>query len=172
MARGNGPTERHLAELAEPHRGHSIVVIGPGPGIGMEAAASTGARRVVGVDPSPVMRAACRRRCAPLTDRVDFEFVDGTAAHTGQPDAAADVVISVNNLFIWPDRAAGLHEIYRILRPGGCLLVSTHNKWLPGGRDALAANVQDAGFTDVTTWAWEPPGPGATQAAQLRAVRP
>lgn len=174
MAQGNGPTERHMIDLAGPQAGETVVLIGPGPGIGVQAAGTTGASRVIAIDPSPIMLDACRRRCAPLTrdPALDLEFREGTAANTRLADSAADIVISVNNIFIWPDRAAGLAELYRILRPGGRLLVSTHEKWLPGGLDALAADVRDAGFTGQRTWTWQPPGRGATPAAQLRAARP
>jgi hypothetical protein len=59
-----------------------------------------------------------------------------------------------------------------VLRPGGRLLLSTHEKWLPVPRHTLAAEVQEAGFTDVQTWTWDPPGVAAARAAQLRAYRP
>lgn len=172
MAHGNGPTERHVVTLANPQPDETVVFIGPGPGVGVAAAAAT-ARRVVAVDPSPEMLAACRRRCAPLVrDGLDLHLHEGTAEHTGQPDATADVVISVNNVMLWPDRTAGLTELLRILRPGGRLYISVHNKWLPGGLDTLAADTRAAGFTDVETWTWQPPTRAATLAAQLRARRP
>lgn len=171
MARGNGPTERHMIALAELQPGQTVVLVGPGPGIGVQAALAARAARVIAVDPSPVMLAACRRRCAGA-EGVELECVAGTAADTDQGDQVADVVVTVNNIFLWPDRAAGLAELHRILRPGGRLLVSAHDKWLPEGRAALADQIRDAGFTDVQTWTWEPPGRGATLAAQLRALRP
>lgn len=174
MAHGNGPTERHMIALAAPEASETVVLIGPGPGVGVQAALTAGASRVIAVDPSPVMLAACRRQGAPLAEDPEpsLELVEGTASDTRQADRSADIVISVNNIFIWPDRAAGLVELYRVLRPGGQLLVSTHDKWLPAGRDALADDVRGIGFTDVQTWTWEPPGRGATLATQLRATRP
>ena len=173
MAKGNGPTERHMIDLAGLRADNTVVLIGPGPGIGVQAAVTAGASRVIAIDPSPIMLAACRRRCAPATHdpAIDLEFIEGTVANTSLTDGAADVVISVNNIFIWPDRAAGLVELYRILRPGGRLLVSAHEQWLPGGREGLAADVRDAGFADEQTWTWQPPGRGARPAAQLRATR-
>ncbi|MEJ3655480.1 class I SAM-dependent methyltransferase [Actinomycetes bacterium KLBMP 9759] len=170
MARGNAETERHLVRLAELGPDDDVLVVGPGPGIGLEAAAAT-AGHVVGVDPSDAMVAACRRRCAASIDGGVVEVRLGDAAHTGQGDASVDVVLSVNNVMLWPDRKAGFTELHRVLRPGGRMLVSVHEKWLPGGLSGLAAAVAEAGFGDVETWTWEPPGRGATTAAQLKARR-
>ncbi|MGH3315769.1 MAG: class I SAM-dependent methyltransferase, partial [Nocardioidaceae bacterium] len=93
----------------------------------------------------------------------------GDAADTGQQDDSADVAISVNSYMLWPDPPAGLAELRRVLRSDGRLLFSVHERWLPGGRDDLAAAVGDAGFVDVVTELWEPPGRAAATAVQLRA---
>lgn len=171
MARGNGPTERHLVELAELGSDDAVLVVGPGPGVGLAAAGSVAAR-VVGVDPSELMLAASGQRCAALVEAGTVTLVQGDAANTGQADASTDVVLSVNNVVLWPDRAAGFAELHRVLRPGGRLLLSMHEKWLDGGPTALAAVVGAAGFAEVTTWTWDPPGRGAARAVQLRALRP
>jgi arsenite methyltransferase len=39
-------------------------------------------------------------------------------------DASFDKVYSVNTVFFWPDVAAGLSEIRRVLRPGGRLVIA------------------------------------------------
>jgi ubiquinone/menaquinone biosynthesis C-methylase UbiE len=169
MAHGNAATEHHVVEVAAPTETETVLIVGPGPGVGLEAAARRAAR-VVGVDPSEDMLALCRQRCAAMLDRVDLR--EGTAEQTGQEDGSADVVVSVNNVQLWPDRAAGFAELFRVLRPGGRLLLSSHEKWLPVARHVLAAEVTTAGFTDLQTWRWEPPGPWSALAAQLRAVKP
>jgi ubiquinone/menaquinone biosynthesis C-methylase UbiE len=57
MARANAGTERHLVELAELGSGETVLVLGPGPGVGLlEAGPRAG--QVIGVDPSAVMRDA------------------------------------------------------------------------------------------------------------------
>ena len=171
MARGNAATELHVVELAGLAEHEAVLVLGPGPGVGLHAAALR-CERAVGVDPSELMLAACRQRSAELVKDGVVQLRLGDAENTGQPDASVDVVLSVNNVMIWPDWHAGFTELHRVLRPGGRMLLSAHDKWLPGGLTALADAVGMAGFDDIRTWTWEPPGRGASTAAQLQARRP
>lgn len=171
MARGNADTERHLVELADLEQDDAVLVLGPGAGVGLHAAAMRSGQ-AVGVDPSEMMLAACRQRCADLINTGRVQLVLGDAENTGQLDASVDVVLSVNNVMLWPDWRAGFAELSRVLRPGGRMLLSAHDKWLPGGLPALTAAVEGAGFRDAETWTWQPSGRAATTPAQLRAYRP
>ncbi len=54
---------------------------------------------------------------AGLTGRV--RGVEGDAQNLPFKDNFADLVVSRNSLFEWPDMLAGFREAYRILRPGG-----------------------------------------------------
>ncbi|RZQ60405.1 class I SAM-dependent methyltransferase [Amycolatopsis suaedae] len=164
MARGNAATEHHVVGVAGLTGTETVLVVGPGPGVGLAAAAARAAV-VIGVDPSAAMLDACRQRCG---DEVTLRR--GTAEHTGLADDSVDVVLSVNNVQLWDDREAGFAELRRVLRPGGRLVLSAHEKWLPLPRHELADEVAAAGFTDLQTWVWDPPGFGASRAAQLRAV--
>ena len=171
MARGNAATELHLVELADLGQDDVVLALGPGPGIGLQAAGAR-SRHVIGIDPSEVMLQAAGRRCAKLIEQGRVQLVRGLAEDTGQADVSVDVVLAVNSVQIWPDWQAGFAEVYRVLRPGGRLLLSAHQKWLPGGLPALANAVENAGFGEVRTWTWEPPGRAAGTAAQLSARRP
>ncbi|MGW2564212.1 class I SAM-dependent methyltransferase [Streptomyces sp. NPDC001514] len=171
MAHGNAATERRMVDLAAPAEQDMVLVVGPGPGVGLQAAAERSAR-VIGVDPSDVMLDMCRRRCGGLIEQGRVRLTTGTADRTGMPATSVDAVISVNNVHLWPDVPAGLAELHRVLCPGGRLLLSAHERWLPGGLPALADAVRSAGFDGVRTWTWNPPGCSAGSAAQLRAIRP
>ncbi|AXE24889.1 SAM-dependent methyltransferase [Streptomyces globosus] len=171
MARVNAATERHAVLLAAPTERDTVLVVGPGPGVGLEAAARRSAH-VIGIDPSPAMLAAARRRCAGALARGRLRLTAGTADRTGLPDGSVDIVMAVNNVQLWPDVPAALAELRRVLRPGGRILLCTHLKWLPGGSATLADGVRAAGFESVRTWTWEPPGRMASTAALLSAARP
>lgn len=153
MARTNIDVERRVVKLAHVAPGETALVIGPGPGVGLRLAAeATHDGRVIGVEPSPVMRAQAAERCADLISAGRVEVREGTAAETGAAGGSVDVVITVNNVMFWPDREAGFAELYRALRAGGRLVVCSHLLGLQSAGmdvDQLRAEVERAGFVDV-----------------------
>ncbi|MEV4020313.1 class I SAM-dependent methyltransferase [Nonomuraea angiospora] len=81
------------------------------------------AERLCGIDPSPDML----RQAARHNRGRDVELRLGTAENTGYPDDSFDVVVSVNNVAMWPDLEAGVNELRRVTRPGGRLLIAWHS---------------------------------------------
>lgn len=71
------------------------------------------------VDLSPAAVRLCNLAAdqAGLAGRV--RAVEGDATNLPLRDRFADLVISRNSLFEWPDQLAGVKEAYRILKPGG-----------------------------------------------------
>jgi arsenite methyltransferase len=171
MAGVNADTERYVVDQAKLHSADTVVVVGPGPGIGLRAAAeATPNGLAIGVEPAELMRQTAQRRCADLPpDR--FRLVPGTAAATGLPTESADAVLSVDSAQLWPDLPAALTELRRVLRPGGRLLVTVHT-WI-----ALGLGVADlrraaltAGLVDVQCYQLAHDAPTGS-AIQLRAAR-
>ncbi|MEU3275526.1 class I SAM-dependent methyltransferase [Saccharomonospora sp. NPDC006951] len=171
MASSNAATERHISTVAGAGNEETALVVGPGPGVGLAEVAAKAAV-TIGVDPSRDMLGLCGQRCAGEIARGTVRLHHGTAASTGQEAESVDVVISVNNVQFWEDRNAAFGELFRVLRPGGRIVLSAHEKSLPVSRHELADELEQAGFTDLQTWVWDPPGPAAPRAAQLRAWRP
>jgi ubiquinone/menaquinone biosynthesis C-methylase UbiE len=49
--------------------------------------------------------------------------VVGSAESIALPDESVDAVVSRGSFYFWQDRAQGLREIWRILRPGGRAMI-------------------------------------------------
>jgi ubiquinone/menaquinone biosynthesis C-methylase UbiE len=77
---------------------------------------------VVGLDLSPEQIDRARRRGAHLGERV--AWVEGNAIDLPFDTGEFDLVYSLGSLKHWPDRARGLRECLRVLRPGGRLWVA------------------------------------------------
>lgn len=115
----------HPVEGADIAAGETVLDVGAGAGADCFLAArltgETG--RVVGVDPSPAMRALAERH----RDREGLHWVSflaGDAAALPVPDGTADVVISNCVLSMATDATAAWREIARVTRPGGRFVVS------------------------------------------------
>jgi predicted O-methyltransferase YrrM len=145
----------------------TVVEFGPGPGVGLRLLAEAlPSGRVIGVEPSPVMRAQAASRIRRFADRV--ELIDATADTVTLPAGSVDAVCAVNNVQLWQPLPASLARVLSLLRPGGAIVLGiTENAVLPDGGSAgrgvdtwLLPSVAEAGFTDLTA-AWEPGGNGA-----------
>jgi SAM-dependent methyltransferase len=76
---------------------------------------------VVDISPAAVRLCSLLVDEAGLTGRV--RPAGGDAQALPLRDAFADLVVSRNSLFEWPDKLAGIREAYRILKPGGVALL-------------------------------------------------
>jgi ubiquinone/menaquinone biosynthesis C-methylase UbiE len=108
--------ERYLP-LAGLREGALLVDVGCGAG---HATALVGRRftglRIVGVDLSGEMLARARRETAVVPG---VKLLRGDAMRLPIADASFDVAVSMASIKHWPDRARGVAEMFRVLRPGG-----------------------------------------------------
>lgn len=97
-----------------------VLEVGFGPGVSI-AALSAKAAHVAGVDISDVMLEQARARNAQAIAAGRVELHQGSADRLPFADNSFDKALSINSIPIWPDPAAGLREIYRVLKPRGRL---------------------------------------------------
>jgi SAM-dependent methyltransferase len=83
---------------------------------------------VLGIDVAAPLLELARDRAA-REGLANIEFRPGDAMATGLPDGAFDAVVCVFGVFFAADMAAFVAEMWRLVRPGGVLAVTT---WGPG----------------------------------------
>lgn len=93
--------------------------------------------RMLGIDPTETMLkvAQARQGVRRAGARVDLRL--GEAGRLPWASASLDAVAALHCFQFWPDPAAGLNEVFRVLRPGGklALILRRHGvrapAWLP-----------------------------------------
>jgi len=148
--------------------GDTVLDVGCGTGeVALLAKTRAKAGKVYGIDPAPEMIAVARNKAA--RKKLDIDFRVGVIEALPFPDARIDVVTSSLMMHHLPDdlKARGLREIYRVLKPGGRLLIAdfmrptgslmghlflafTQHRGLKNGIDDLQRHLHDAGFTQIT----------------------
>jgi SAM-dependent methyltransferase len=113
------PFTRVLLDFARPKPGESVLDLAAGTGsVARHVAPIGGAEgHLVAVDINPAMLAVGRAVPTPPGARIEWREDD--AIKLDLPDQAFDLVLCQQGLQFFPDRAASLREIRRVLRPGG-----------------------------------------------------
>ncbi len=104
--------------------GDQVLDVACGTGVLVHAAAVKAgpSGSVVGLDINPDMLAVAARAAPPPPPRIEWRA--GRAEALPFPDASFDRVVSQFGLMFFDDWAAALAEMWRVLRPGGTLVVA------------------------------------------------
>jgi ubiquinone/menaquinone biosynthesis C-methylase UbiE len=137
-----------LALTASPQPQH-VLDVGCGTGYLLRrlAARVPEALELAGVDAAPAMIETARAMAADRRIR----FAEGTAERLPYPERTFDLVVSTTSFDHWADQRAGLTECFRVLVPGGRLvLIDLFSAWLlptllTGGRRNKARTKRRAG---------------------------
>ncbi len=164
---GGLPLSDRLADLAGVRPGDRVVDVACGRGTTAIHLARTRDCQVLGVEYS-ARQVALARQAAADARAPRATFVEGDAERLPLTDAGAEVVVCECSLCLFPDKAAALREMRRVLRPGGRLAIADlvlDPSRLPTGwrtwlarvvcvadarpAPAYAAMLEDAGFEAV-----------------------
>ncbi|HEX6932861.1 MAG TPA: methyltransferase domain-containing protein [Streptosporangiaceae bacterium] len=110
--------------------GHSVLDLCCGAGASaIPAALAVGADgQVIGVDlADPLLELGRTRAAAEDLRNIEFRRADATS--TGFPAASFDAVVCVFGVYFAPDMAGFTAEMWRLVKPGGVLAITT---WGPG----------------------------------------
>src|SRR6266498_132167 len=148
--------------------GDSVLDVGCGTGeVALLAKTRAKDGKVYGIDPGPEMIAVARSKAAQK--KLDVDFRVGVIESLPFPDSSIDVVTSSLMMHHLPYdlKRRGLAEVYRVLKPGGRLLIAdflrptgsfvshlfiafTRHRGLKNGIEDLRKFLNQAGFTQIT----------------------
>jgi ubiquinone/menaquinone biosynthesis C-methylase UbiE len=147
--------------------GDSVLDVGCGTGeVSLLAKTRAKAGKVYGIDPAPEMIAVARKKAA--RKKLDLDFRVDVIESLPLPDSSIDVVTSSLMMHHLPEdlKVRGLAEIYRVLKPGGRLLIAdfmrptgsflnhifiafTRHQGLKSGIEDIQKLLKAAGFNQI-----------------------
>jgi ubiquinone/menaquinone biosynthesis C-methylase UbiE len=149
MARMNRQFAAEVIALLDIQPHDSVLEVGFGPGVGIELLArlaSTG--YVAGVDDSKEMveQATARNMRAIERGRVDLRH--GTVERLPFEDHTFDTALAINSMQVWPEVAAGLRAMRRVIKAGGTIALG-FTPYAGQPKSGLTALLTAAGFTEA-----------------------
>jgi len=133
------PFARKIAEsLALLNGEMTIVDLGTGPGLlAIQLSKLLPQAKIIGIDPSSGMLKIAREN-ADNAGVSNLETRMGRAEEMPLESDSADLVVTRSSLHEWEDPQKGLSEIFRVLKPGGRLMIKDYNRaWLAGWKRKL-----------------------------------
>lgn len=120
------PRVQTQRKLLVPQASGRVLEIGMGTGRNLPFYDRSRISVLVGVDPALQMHPLAQRRSVRAGIKV--ALVGLSAERLPLPDDSFDTVVCTYTLCSIPDPAAALHEVHRVLRPGGLFLFCEHGR--------------------------------------------
>lgn len=112
--------DRHVTD------GASVLEVAPGPGYLSIELAKLGNYHITGMDISRDFVDIARRNAEE--EGVDVEFLQGNAAQIPFPDDTFDFVVCTAAFKNFREPLKALNEMYRVLKPGGTVMIGDMNR--------------------------------------------
>lgn len=119
------PIMRQRAKVV-PRAAGRVLEIGIGSGLNLAFYDRSRVDSLVGLDPSPELRAIAERRAREAG--IDVEWIPLGGESIPLDEASVDTVLTTYTLCTIPGVERALGEMRRVLRPGGRLLFSEHGR--------------------------------------------
>ncbi len=166
MAKQHAPENEWTVSLLNARPTDAILEVGFGAGYAIQhlsrtiGAAPAGRGRLAGVDVSPAMVAAAKRRnaAAVASGRVDLRRADVSRLPFGSGEF--DKAFSIHSIYFWSKPFLSLHEIWRVLKPDGLVVLTLLPKANPAEKGTpqftpysgaeLEALLKGAGFRETS----------------------
>jgi SAM-dependent methyltransferase len=105
--------------------GDDVLDVGCGAGVDtlFSAMMTAPSGKVVGIDLTPAMLQRAKKNLL-MTDLKNVRFTEGSVENLPFADEDFNIVTSNGALNLVPDKARAFDEIYRVLKPGGRLMVA------------------------------------------------
>lgn len=119
MARTNQTCAVWVIGLLDIRPNDTVLEVGFGPGVGIQILArSAPAGYVAGMDQSKEMVEQARTRNLKAIESSRVDLRHGAVERLPFEDNTFDKALVINSVQVWPDAAAGLREIRRVLKTG------------------------------------------------------
>lgn len=129
MNKGNDYMNRFTLRLVNAQRGDHVLEIGFGNGKYIkEIATEIQEGFVAGVDFSETMVKVARKRNKAFIEKGMVDIKLGEVNKIAFDTNSFDKVFTVNTIYFWPSPEAGLEEVYRVIKPGGKLVIAFRSK--------------------------------------------
>lgn len=163
MAWGHRDFYRNTAKVLDLGQDDRLLEVGFASGYFIKKYASNVAR-IAGIDLSPDMVSLASRVNRELVQMGKAEFRVGDVQSLPYGDREFTAVVGIETFFFWSDPVGSLREIWRVLEPGGRLVVEmAYNRedgldhseearkmgFVLYGEDETRGMLEEAGFSDV-----------------------
>ncbi|KAG5281999.1 hypothetical protein AALO_G00051130 [Alosa alosa] len=164
LTRRNRVLEENAVKLCDISPQDTVLELGHGPGVGLEAAArllSGPKGRLLGIDYSEYMHQVASDKMQELIASGKVTLYHCDVASMPISESNVDKVFHCNCYYFWPDLKKGTSEIHRVMKPGGLMVTTlslnslehmaptnifTGESWRP---DMYMEALRATGFSDV-----------------------